>query len=66
MNWGIKERRKTLIIPSIMTLDNYMGCPGESVQFSKNKTKTFDHYMDYYWNMNIEFYVSDKNISRKC
>ena len=34
--------------------------------FSKNKTKNFDHYMDYYWNMNIEFYVPDKTISIKC
>ena len=34
--------------------------------FQKNKTKNFVHYMDYYWNMNIEFYVPDKKISRKC
>ena len=34
--------------------------------FSKHKTKIFDHYMDYYCNMNIEFYVPDKKISRKC
>ena len=28
---------------------NIWVCPGESVQFSKNKTKNFDHYnMDYY------------------
>ena len=42
-------------------------CPGESVQFSRNKTKNFDHYMDYYYlNINIEFYVPDKKIGRKC
>ena len=31
-----------------ITLRNLWVCPGESVQFSKNKTKNFDHYMDYY------------------
>ena len=34
--------------------------------FQKSKTKNFDHYMDYYWDMNIKFYVPDKKISRKC
>ena len=33
---------------------------------SKHKTKNLDHYMDYYWSINIEFYVPDKKISRKC
>ena len=42
-------------------------CAGESVQFKKkNKTKNLDHYMYYYLNMNIEFYVPDKKTSRKC
>ena len=68
-SWLVCHRIQTLVPRYDKCLnsgDGYGSVQEKVSSFSKNKTKTFDHHMDYYWNTNIEFYVPDKKISRKC
>ena len=65
--WSLKSERVQLATWQESSMTRVYRSVQEKVfNFSKNKTKNCDLYMDYYWSMNIEFYVPDKKISSKC